>query len=301
MSIINNLIVKIAGLLPKNFIRIFAKRYIAGETLPEAVQFVKVLNSKKILTTIDVLGEDTNTKEEAKLAADEAIQVLRSIQKEKLNSTISVKLTQIGLSIDFNLCLANMRRILKVAKEINSYVEIDMEDSTVTDATLKMFVTLRKEFSNCGIVIQAYMLRSENDLKNLSEILKTSSVRLCKGIYNESETIAIKDKQGIRDNYVKLLDYLFSQKIYVGIATHDILLMNEAKKLIKKYEKSFLEYEFQMLLGVKVDLREKLVEEGHKLRVYVPFGPHWYKYSLRRMKENPDLAKNILLNIFSKK
>lgn len=301
MSLFNSLIVKVAEVLPKSFIRLFANRYIAGEKLAEAIELVKVLNSKKIYATIDVLGEDTTNAEEAKLAADEAVQVLRNIYQEKLDSTLSVKLTQLGLKIDFNLCLSNMKRILDVAKETNAYVEIDMEDSSVTDLTLKMYETLRKEYDNCGIVIQAYLYRSENDIKNLLELLRTSSVRLCKGIYNEPESIAIKDKQGIRDNYIKLLDLLLKEKIYVGIATHDILLINAAKELIKKYDLSNLQFEFQMLLGVKVDLREKLVDEGYRLRVYVPFGPHWYKYSLRRMKENPELARSILFNIFSMK
>lgn len=301
MSLFNSLIVKVAEILPKSFIRLFANRYIAGEKLAEAIELVKVLNSKKIYATIDVLGEDTTNAEEAKLAADEAVQVLRNIYQEKLDSTLSVKLTQLGLKIDFNLCLSNMKRILDVAKETNAYVEIDMEDSSVTDLTLKMYETLRKEYDNCGIVIQAYLYRSENDIKNLLELLRTSSVRLCKGIYNEPESIAIKDKQGIRDNYIKLLDLLLKEKIYVGIATHDILLINAAKELIKKYDLSNLQFEFQMLLGVKVDLREKLVDEGYRLRVYVPFGPHWYKYSLRRMKENPELARSILFNIFSMK
>jgi len=164
-----------------------------------------------------------------------------------------------------------------------------------------MFKELRKEFSNCGMVMQAYLRKANEYLKETINELHESSVRLCKGIYNEPAEIAFKGKQEIRDNYLKLLDYLFSEKIYVGIATHDIKLIQGAKNLIKKYNKSNNEFEFQMLLGVKVDLRDKLVQEGYKVRVYVPYGIHWYKYSIRRMKENPELPIVILKNIFAKR
>ncbi len=301
MPVLNDIIVKTVQLMPRSFVKLFADRYIAGETLSEAENLVKILNSKNIMATIDVLGEDTNNREEADSAKNEAIKVINSIHKESLSSSLSVKLTQIGLKIDKELCYENLKTILKTAKENNIYVEIDMEDSSCTDDTLEIYYRSRQEFDNVGMVIQAYMRRSESDITKAIDILKNSSVRLCKGIYNEPEKIAFKSKQEIRDNYVKLLDLLLSRKIYVGIATHDIYLINSAKELINKYQLKKDEYEFQMLLGVKVDLRDKLVQENNRLRVYVPFGPHWFKYSLRRMKENPELVKSIITNIFAKK
>ncbi len=301
MRLLNSFIIKIVELFPKSFIRIFASRYIAGEKLDDAVYTVRELNSKKILATMDVLGEDIKNVEEANSAVEEALKVLDTIKKENLQSTLSIKLTQIGLKLDYQLCLNNMKRILNKAKEVGNYIEIDMEDSTCTLDTIRIFKELRKEFSNCGMVMQAYLRKADQYLKETINDLKNSSVRLCKGIYNESSEIAFKGKQEIRENYLKLLEYLFSENIYVGIATHDIKLINGAKELIKKYNKSNNDFEFQMLLGVKVDLRNKLVQEGYKVRIYVPYGIHWYKYSIRRMKENPELPIAIIKNIFSKR
>lgn len=301
MKFLNSLIIKIVELFPKSFIRIFASRYIAGENLQDAVNTVRDLNSKNIFATMDVLGEDIKNFDEANSAVAEALRVLETIKNEKLSSTLSVKLTQLGLKLDYNLCLNNMRKILHKADELKNYIEIDMEDSTCTIDTIRIFKDLRKDFSNCGMVMQAYLRKAEYYLKESIDELRNSSVRLCKGIYNESPEIAFKGKQEIRDNYLRLLEYLFSENIYVGIATHDIKLINGAKELIKKYKKSNDNFEFQMLLGVKVDLRDKLVQEGYRVRVYVPYGIHWYKYSIRRMKENPELPIAIIKNIFTKR
>lgn len=301
MRFLNSAIIKLVELFPKSFIYLFASRYIAGERLEDAVKLVRELNSKNILATMDVLGEDTTNVEEANAAVEEAIKVLETINKEKLNSTLSIKLTQIGLKLDYNLCLENMKRILTKARELNNYIEIDMEDSSCTVDTINLFKQLRKEFSNCGMVMQAYLRKGEEYLKDTIDYLRGSSVRLCKGIYNEPPEIAFKGKQEIRDNYMRLLDYLFKENIYVGIATHDIKLINGAKELIKKYNKTNNDFEFQMLLGVKVDLRDKLSQEGFKVRVYVPYGTHWYRYSIRRMKENPELPIAIIKNIFAKR
>ncbi|MEJ5306326.1 MAG: proline dehydrogenase family protein [Ignavibacteria bacterium] len=301
MRFLNSAIIKLVELFPKSFIYLFASRYIAGERLEDAVKLVRDLNSKNILATMDVLGEDTTNVEEANVAVEEAIKVLETINKEKLKSTLSIKLTQIGLKLDYNLCLENMKRILTKARELNNYIEIDMEDSSCTVDTINLFKQLRKEFSNCGMVMQAYLRKGEEYLKDTIDYLRGSSVRLCKGIYNEPPEIAFKGKQEIRDNYMRLLDYLFKENIYVGIATHDIKLINGAKELIKKYNKTNNDFEFQMLLGVKVDLRDKLAQEGFKVRVYVPYGTHWYRYSIRRMKENPELPIAIIKNIFAKR
>ena len=301
MKILNSTIIKLVELFPKSFIYLFASRYIAGERLENAVELVKNLNSKKILATMDVLGEDTTNTEEANGAVEEAIKVLDTINSEKLNSTLSIKLTQIGLKLSYDLCLQNMKRILKRAKELNNYIEIDMEDSSCTLDTINIFKDLRKEYSNCGMVMQAYLKRGEEYLRDALDYLRESSVRLCKGIYNEPPEIAYKGKQEIRENFLKLLEFLFQEKIYVGIATHDIKLINRSRELIKKYNKTNDDFEFQMLLGVKVDLRDKLVADGFKVRIYVPYGTHWYKYSIRRMKENPELPLVIIKNIFAKR
>ncbi len=282
-------------------IKIFASRYIAGEYLADGIRVVKELNSKNILATMDILGEDITKLNEASDSTNEAIEVLEKISSEKLNSTLSVKLTQLGLKLDYNVCLQNMKRILSTANKLNIYIEIDMEDSTCTYDTIRLYKELRKEFSNCGMVMQAYLRDAQNIFKDSLKELKGSSVRLCKGIYNESEEIAFKGKQEIRDNFTLLLEFLFKNDIYIGIATHDAHLVDAAKRLVEKNNKSFNYFEFQMLLGVKIDLRDQLVADGYKVRIYVPFGTQWYKYSIRRMKENPQLAKNIAFNIFSKR
>lgn len=301
MKLLNSVIIKFVQLFPKSFIRLFASRYIAGEKLEDAVRLVNFLNSKNILATMDVLGEDTTNIDEANSAVEEAIRVLETINKENLKSTLSIKLTQIGLKLDYDLCLNNMKRILNKAKELNNYIEIDMEDSSCTEATINIYKDLRKEYSNCGMVMQAYLRKADQYLNQTLELLKGSSVRLCKGIYNEPPEIAYKGKDEIRENYVKLLDFLFANKVYVGIATHDKKLIDAAKNLIRKYSKTNNDFEFQMLLGVKVDLRDQLVDEGFKVRIYVPYGEHWYKYSIRRMKENPELPFAIIKNIFAKR
>lgn len=301
MRFLNSAIIKLVELFPKSFIYLFASRYIAGEKLEDAVKLVRDLNSRNILATMDVLGEDTTNVEEANAAVEEALRVFETINAEKLKSTLSIKLTQIGLKLSYDLCLQNMKRILNKAKELNNYIEIDMEDSSCTVDTINIFKDLRKEYSNCGMVMQAYLRKGEIYLNDALEYLRGSSVRLCKGIYNEPPEIAFKGKQEIRENYLKLLEFLFRENIYVGIATHDIKLINGAKELIKKYSKTNDDFEFQMLLGVKVDLRDKLVAEGYKVRIYVPYGTHWYKYSIRRMKENPELPIAIIKNIFAKR
>jgi len=298
---LNSAIIKLVELFPKSFIYLFASRYIAGEKLEDAVKLVRDLNSRNIIATMDVLGEDTTNVEEANAAVEEALRVLETINAEKLKSTLSIKLTQIGLKLSYDLCLQNMKRILNKAKELNNYIEIDMEDSSCTVDTINIFKDLRKEYSNCGMVMQAYLRKGEIYLNDALEYLRGSSVRLCKGIYNEPPEIAFKGKQEIRENYLKLLEFLFRENIYAGIATHDIKLINGAKGLIKKYSKTNEDFEFQMLLGVKVDLRDKLVAEGYKVRIYVPYGTHWYKYSIRRMKENPELPIAIIKNIFAKR
>lgn len=295
---LNKLIASILPIFPKSFIRIFANKYIAGETIDDAVRVVKELNSKNIMATIDVLGEDVFTKEEALSALNDCKNVLKTINEHNLNSNLSVKLTQLGLKIDFDFCYNNLKELLELAKSYNNFVRIDMEDSSTTDDTINLYEKLRKEYSNVGIVLQAYLKRTYNDAERI--IAFGPHFRLCKGIYNEDASIAYKKHDEINENYLKVLKLMLSKRAYVGIATHDDYLITSSKKLIEEFKLNNDEYEFQMLLGVKPELRDNLAKAGYRVRVYVPFGTHWYKYSLRRLKENPKMTGYIIKSIFFK-
>lgn len=298
MNPFNKVIVGVLPLFPKKLVRIFANRYIAGDKLSEAINVVKMLNSKNILSTMDVLGESIKDKNEAVKSKDESLEVLDGINETGIDSNLSIKLTMLGLNIDFGLCLSLVTEILEKAKSYNNFVRIDMEDSSVTEDTIKIFESVRKKFDNVGLVLQAYMKRSEADVIRLTE--QKANFRLCKGIYVEPETVAYKGKQEIRDNYLKLLRLMFEKKAYVGIATHDDYLIDGAKKIISEYELKKDEYEFQMLLGVREKVRDKIVNDNYKMRIYVPFGERWYQYSIRRFKENPNVAGQVIKSIFFK-
>lgn len=298
MNPINKAIVGILPLFPKKLVRVFANRYIAGDKLSEGIEMVKKLNRKNIIATMDVLGESIKDKDEAVISKNESLEVLDGISETGINSNLSIKLTMLGLNIDFDLCLNLTTEIIERAKTYNNFVRIDMEDSSVTEATIKIYEEVRKKFDNVGLVLQAYMRRTEKDVIRLTE--EKANFRLCKGIYVEPESVAYKGKQEIRDNYLKLLRLMFERKAYVGIATHDDYLINGAKKTISEYGLQKGEYEFQMLLGVKEKLRDRIATEGEKMRVYVPFGERWYQYSIRRFKENPNVAGQVVKALFSR-
>jgi proline dehydrogenase len=288
MNIFNKMMVATLPIIPKPIIRRFANKYIAGDTLQEAVELTQSLNKKGIMTTIDVLGESVLNKQDAAEAAKECLDVLDVIESNKLIANHSVKPTSLGLALDYDFCMENLTKIVKKAKEINQFVRIDMEDSPYTTKTLKLYNDVYKNYPNCGVVIQSYMRRSVDDV---TELVKTkTNFRLCKGIYIEPKEIAYKEKQEVRDNYLKLLRIMLENNCYVGIATHDDYLIDGAYKMIEEFKKGRDEYEFQMLLGVRDKLRDKIVSDGHRIRIYVPFGVHWYKYSIRRFKENPNMA-----------
>jgi proline dehydrogenase len=298
MNLLNKLIVTALPVIPKPIVRKFAGKYIAGEKLSDAVRVVKELNAKGIMATLDVLGEAITTKEEAIVARNEILELFPTIQKEKLDSNVSIKLTQLGLALDKNFCLENVRMIVSRAKEMNNFVRIDMEDSPTTDDTIWVYRQIRKEFKNSGIVLQAYMRRTEDDSDRLIKD-GLGHFRLCKGIYVEPAEIAFKGHDEVNQNFVQVLKKMFEQKAYVGIATHDNYLIDAAYRIIKSMKLQKHEYEFQMLLGVKDDLRSKIVRDGHRMRVYVPFGEHWYRYSIRRFKENPQMAGYVLKALFN--
>lgn len=297
MNPINSLIVNFVKLLPQSVVFIFAKRYIAGVKLEDGIRAVKELNAKGILATMDVLGEAVTTKKESEEAKNQCLQVLDAINEHKLNSNLSLKPTQIGLAIDEEFCYNQLVEILEKAKGYNNFVRIDMEDSPFTDATIKMFKRLKENYDNVGIVVQAYLKRTLNDVKSLNSI--GTNYRLCKGIYIEPKEISYKDYQKVRDNYLEILKQMLADGNYVGIATHDDYLVENAYKMIKEMNIPKDKYEFQMLYGVKENLRDKINADGHKIRIYVPFGEHWYKYSIRRLQENPNMAWYITKSIFS--
>lgn len=295
MNLLNLLIVKTLPLVPKPIVRKFASRYIAGENHSDAIEVTRRLNDKGILATLDVLGEDISERGDAINAKVECLKTLESIDKNKLNANLSLKLTQLGLKIDYGFCFFNLTEILTVARSLDIFVRIDMEDSTCTDETLSIFDTVRKDFPKCGIVLQSYLKRSLSDAEKYSR--EKTNFRLCKGIYIEHEKIAYKKKNEINESYIKIMREILVNKCYLGIATHDEYLIASAYKLIEELQLKKDEYEFQMLLGVKENLRDKILQDGHRIRVYIPFGIHWYKYSIRRFKENPEIANYVLKSI----
>ena len=287
--------------MPKKLVWKFSKKYIAGETLQEAVSLVKNLNSKGILATIDVLGEAVNNKSEAIESKIEASKVIDKIIIENLDANLSIKPTQMGLSINSDFAYDQVSELVNKLFKVNNFLRIDMEDSPYTTLTINLYKKLREKFNydSVGVVIQSYLKRSLDDVKELNKI--NTNCRLCKGIYVESPDIAFKERKIIQNNYLTLLEEMIKSGSYVGIATHDEYLINEAYKLIDKYKLSKDKFEFQMLLGVREDLRDKIVKDGYKMRIYVPYGVQWYKYSIRRLKENPAIAGSIFKNLFSLK
>ena len=293
MTFLNHFIAKTLPFIPKSIVGQVSKRYIAGTTFDAAVAKVRELNSKGMMATLDILGEDIHEREPALELVKQWTKVVEDISKEGLNSNISVKLSQLGLKIDVEFCHDNVRTIVRKAKELGNFVRIDMEDSATTDATLGIYRRLLSEgFENIGIVIQAYLFRSDADIRELIKL--GANFRLCKGIYIESPDIAYRDREDVRRNFVLLLRTIIENGAYVGVATHDDYLMEKAYELIQRNGLPKDRYEFQMLLGVKEALRDRIVRDGHRLRVYVPFGELWYAYSVRRLKENPEIAGYVL-------
>ena len=297
MSFFNNLIVSAVQLMPKSVVGYFSKKYIAGENIDDAIRVTRDLNRQGIYTTIDVLGEAVKNREEAVDSKNKALEVLDSIVKFNLKANLSIKPTQMGMAIDEDFAYEQVLCLIQKAKEINSFIRIDMEDSPYTDATFRLFKKLKQDYDNLGVVVQAYMKRTYDDVTVLNKL--GTNYRLCKGIYIEPAAIAYKDKESIRKNYVNDLELMLKNGNYVGIATHDEYLVNEAYRLIKELNVPKDKFEFQMLLGVKEDLRSKINDNGYKIRVYVPFGKDWYAYSTRRLKENPQVAGYIFKSLFS--
>lgn len=296
MSVVNNLIVRMVQTMPKSVVKFFAQKYIAGETLDDAVRVVKELNASGIYATIDVLGEAIRNKDEALVSKKECLEVLDAIKKHSLMANLSIKPTQFGYGIDREFGIRQIQEVVEKASAIDNFVRLDMEDSSTTDATFELLRCLREKYQNVGVVVQAYLKRTYDDVQKLNAT--GTSYRLCKGIYVEPEEIAYKDRQKIRDNFLKLLRLMFENGNYVGIATHDEYLIDGAYRMIKEMNIPKDKYEFQMLYGVREDLRDRINADGNKIRIYVPFGVQWYKYSIRRLQENPQVAWYITKSIF---
>ncbi|MBN1482726.1 proline dehydrogenase [candidate division KSB1 bacterium] len=298
MSFMNRIIVFFMPLVPKPIVRIFSKRYVAGDTLEDAVRITRDLNNKNIMATMDVLGESTTREEETGLYVQEYLKVLQTIESEKLDCNVSLKPTQLGLLINKELAFSNIKEIVQKAKQLNNFVRIDMEDSNCTTDTIDIYQKLRNEFDNVGIVLQAYLRRSIDDLSEIAR--EPANMRLCKGIYIEPREIAYKDPHLVNENFAFLVETALKAKSYVGIATHDEKVVWHALRIIEQLGLERHEYEFQMLLGVDEQLRSILVNAGHRLRVYVPYGKQWYRYVLRRLKENPKIAMYVIKALFKR-
>ena len=265
----------------------FANRFVAGETLDTALAAVIRLNARGITASLDLLGESVHNEAEARAAGDEYLMMLDRIHERRLDANVSVKLTAMGLDISEELCVATMHRILQRARDYGSFVRIDMESSEYTQRTLdlfeqRLFPAYRE---NVGIVLQSYLYRTFADVQH-ANLLK-ARVRICKGAYKEPETVAFPAKKDVDANYVKCMEELMSRGNYPGIATHDEAIIKEAKRYAKANDIPPSRFEFQMLYGVRRDLQDKLVRDGYRMRVYVPFGTQWYPYLMRRLAERP--------------
>ena len=271
------------------------RRFVAGETLTDAVDAIRQLNSQGISASFDHLGESITAEAETRKEVNEYVRVLDSIHDNNLDSNVSVKLTQLGLDVSQDLCYANTRAIVETALRRNNFVRIDMEDSPKTDATLQVFRRLRTEFENVGIVIQSYLFRSEKDIEELLKI--GARIRLCKGAYKEPPSVAFPNKADVDANYIKLTRMLLNSEPYHAIATHDENMIAAAIQFAKERKISPDKFEFQMLYGIRRDLQQKLVREGYRMRVYVPYGRYWYPYFMRRLAERPANAWFVLKNL----
>lgn len=298
----NKLIASLLPLMPKGLVWIFSKRYIAGKKVQDAINAAKKLNKDGIMVTIDLLGEFITKLSEAEENKNIYLNIIDTVEKENVNGNYSLKPTMFGLLIDKDECYKYIREIVVKAASYDNFVRIDMEDSQCVDMEIDIFRKLKKEFpKNVGLVLQAYLRRTPADVKAMLD-LNTKEIpvnyRLCKGIYVEPEKIAYKKYEEVNNQFLLNLETMFKNGIYPGIATHDVPLVEGAYKLIEKYNVPKDKYEFQMLYGVTPSLRKSIVEKGHRMRIYVPFGEKWFAYSTRRLKENPRMATDIIKALF---
>jgi proline dehydrogenase len=299
LALLDRAIVNVLPAVPKGVVRRISSRYIAGTELTDAVGVVSQLNEAGKMATIDVLGEEITSVDEAIEIMREYRYVFETIEREHLDSNVSVKLTALGLKLGYGLCWRNLEKVVSHAAEVGNFVRIDMEDSSTTDDTLRLYRQLRDDgLDNVGVVLQARLRRTLDDIDSLADL--TPNVRICKGIYVEPAEIAFQDFDEVRESYVAALEKLLDRGSYVGIATHDEWLITEGKRAVEERGLQREQYEFQMLLGVRRRLASSLVEEGNRLRIYVPYGEQWYAYSMRRLQENPKIAGYIAADTFGR-
>ena len=299
---INKLIAKILPYFPERVIWIFSKRYISGQYISDALLESRKLNQKGITVSVDLLGEYVKNLSEADHYKEQYLELIKRFTEEKIDGNFSVKPSMFGLLLDREACYRNLYEIVEMADICNTFIRIDMEDSECTSVEIEIFRRLKSEFpTRVGIVVQAYMRRTMDDITGLIDLHSPKAplnFRLCKGIYIEEERIAYKGHQEIRDHYIDCLSFMLKNGINVGIATHDKWLIERAYELIEKLQVPKDKYEFQMLFGVSPKLRQSIVDRGHRMRVYVPYGKQWFGYSTRRLKENPNMVWHIIKAIF---
>jgi proline dehydrogenase len=289
VALVDRALVRLLPAVPKPVVRLISARYIAGTKLADALRVVRELNAQGKMATIDVLGEEVTDPREARAIATAYRATFEGLEHEELDSNVSVKVTALGLKLGYELCRENLEGVVRHAAERGNFVRIDMEDSSTTDDTLRLYRELRGAgLDNVGIVLQARLKRTAADVQALADL--RPNVRLCKGIYLEPPEIAYRDFEAVRASFAQALEALWAAGCYVGVATHDDRLVEQALAGIESRGFGREEYEFQMLLGVLPGIGDELVRQGHRLRIYTPFGRHWYEYSLRRLQENPKIA-----------
>ena len=298
MKLINNLIIQILPFLPKFLVKIVASPYIAGITDEEMLQNVEKLNQKGFKVAIDILGEHVQTENEAKEVTDRYVAIYDEISKRNLLANLSIKLTHIGQDLGLDIVGKNLSKLVEAAKKNNNFLRLDMENAPYTSETIKLYKEMFNHYDQIGIVIQAYLHRSIDDIKALSN--DKFNVRICKGIYVEDPSLVLNDYNDIRENYISLVKESLNNGSYVGIATHDEFLIDSLYSWILEKNISKDRYEFQVLHGVPMQKKlKKLMDDGNTVRVYLPYGDNWYDYSVRRLKENPKMAGYIIKNLFS--
>lgn len=299
MNPLNSILAAIISIFPRWIIKPFAKPYVAGETITEALVHIKVLNEKGFAATLDILGEHVQTNEDATVITNSYVEILSAISEKGLNSNISIKPTHIGLDISYETARDNLFRLLAIAKETDNFVRIDMEDSPYTDASIKLYLEALVHYDNVGSVIQAYLHRSPEDISRLNS--EKLNVRICKGIYSESDTIAFQSRSEINDQFILLVKDILAGDGYAAIATHDLNLIDALEDWISENEIAPERFEFQVLFGVPMSGRlQSLLAKGYTVRQYIPFGEDWHDYSVRRLKENPAIISYVLKNMFKK-
>ena len=298
MKLINNLIIQILPFLPKFLVKIVASPYIAGITDQEMLKNVEKLNRKGFKVAIDILGEHVQTKKEEDEITSRYVAIYDEISRKNLSANISIKLTHIGQDLGIDITRDNLKKLVKAAKKNNNFLRLDMENVPYTSETIKLYKEMFNNYDKIGIVIQAYLHRSIDDIKALSN--DKFNVRICKGIYVEDPNLVLSDYNDIRENYILLVKESLKNGSYVGIATHDEFLIDSLYSWILENNISKDSYEFQVLHGVPMQKKlKKLMDEGNTVRVYLPYGDNWYDYSVRRLKENPKMAGYIIKNLFS--